>query len=116
MRSIPCLLVALATSAMADSVVVFNEVHYHPDTAEASREYIEFHNQMAVDVDMSGWGITGGVNYVFPPGTIIPGRGYVVVAVNPAGVQSAYGISGVLGPWAGRLSNSGEDLHLRDNN
>ncbi|HWB07289.1 MAG TPA: LamG-like jellyroll fold domain-containing protein [Verrucomicrobiales bacterium] len=108
---------ALVTApVLADSVVVFNEVHYHPDTAEASREYIEFHNQMAVDVDMSGWKITGGVDYAFPSGTVIPGRGYIVVAVNPAGVQAAYGASGVLGPWTGRLSNSGEDLHLRDNN
>ena len=28
----------LAASARADSVVVFNEIHYHPDTAEASRD------------------------------------------------------------------------------
>ncbi len=105
-----------ATAARADSVVVFNEIHYHPDTAEATREYIEFHNQMAVDVDMSGWEITGGVNYTFPAGTIIPGRGYVVVGVDPAGVQATYGVTSVLGPWTGRLSNSGEELRLRDNN
>ncbi|HEX2751474.1 MAG TPA: LamG-like jellyroll fold domain-containing protein, partial [Verrucomicrobiales bacterium] len=116
MRYILGFLAALTVSATADSVVVFNEIHYHPDTGEASREYIELHNQMAVDVDMSGWEITGGVNYTFPSGTIIPGRGFVVVAVDPAGVQAAYGAAGVLGPWTGRLSNSGEDLHLRDNN
>ena len=39
-----------------------------------------------------------------------------MVAANPSGVQSAYGAGGALGPWTGRLSNSGEDLHLRDNN
>ena len=110
-------LAILATSAAADSVVVFNEIHYHPEAGEATREYIEFYNQMAVDVDMSGWQITGGVNFTFPAGTIIPGRDYVVVAVDPAGVQAAYGATGVLGPWTGRLSNNGgEELHLRDNN
>jgi hypothetical protein len=116
----PLLLVLMLTaSARADSVIVFNEIHYHPDTSESAREYIELHNQMSVDVDLSGWAITGGVNYVIPSGTRIPGRGYVVVAGNPAGVQTAYGTYGtlgVLGPWTGRLSNSGEDLHLRDNN
>ncbi len=108
----------LAASAVvrADSVVVFNEVHYHPDSAEAAREYIELHNQMSVDVDLSGWEITGGVDYVFPAGTVIPGRGYLVLVADPAGVQAAYGAAGALGPWSGRLSNSGEDLHLRDNN
>ncbi len=107
--------VLFTARACADSVVVFNEIHYHPDSQEAQREYLELHNQMAVDVDMSGWEITGGVNYTFPAGTVIPGRGYLVVALNPAGVQAAYGAGTVLGPWTGRLSNSGEALRLRDN-
>lgn len=113
--SASALLQLSAVLSAADSVVVFNEVHYHPDTQEPQREYIELHNQMAVDVDLSRWEVTGGVNYTFPAGTVIPGRGYLVVAANPAGVLSAYGAAGALGPWTGRLSNSGEDLHLRDN-
>lgn len=116
MKRFPVLFALLTATACADSVVVFNEVHYHPDATEAVREYVEFHNQMAVDVDVSGWEITGGVNYTFPAGTVIFGRGHLVVAANPAGVEAAYGATGVLGPWTGRLSNSGEDLHLRDNN
>ncbi len=108
-------LLGIAVSARADSVVTFNEIHYHPDTAEASREYIELHNQMAVDVDMSGWRISGGVDFTFPAGTVIAGRGHLVVAVSPAGVQAAYGVAGALGPWTGRLSNNGEELRLRDN-
>jgi len=115
MKFVPAFLVALTASACAESVVVFNEIHYHPDTQEPQREYIELHNQMAVDVDMSRWEITGGVNYTFPAGTVIPGRGYLVVALDPAGVQAAYGAGSVLGPWTGRLSNSGEELRLRDN-
>lgn len=110
-------LMMLSTAfAKADSVVVFNEIHYHPDTAEATREYIELHNQMAVDVDMSGWRISGGVDYTFPPHTILLGRGHLVVALDPAGVATAYGATGAFGPWSGRLSNSGENLKLRDNN
>ena len=37
----------------ADSVVVFNEIQYHPATREAELEWVELHNQMAVDVDSS---------------------------------------------------------------
>lgn len=109
-------LVLSSACALADSVVTFNEIHYHPATSEASREYLELHNQHAVDIDLSGWRISGGIDYTFPAGTIISGRGYLVVGVNPAGVQTAYGAGAVLGPWTGRLSNSGESLRLRDNN
>ncbi|MGD0413708.1 MAG: lamin tail domain-containing protein [Verrucomicrobiota bacterium] len=52
----------------ADSVVVFNEIMYHPGTNAAGGEWLELHNQMAVDVDLSGWSITNGVSYTFPEG------------------------------------------------
>ena len=35
----------------ADSVVVFNELHYHP-AGVLDPEWIELHNQMAIDVDL----------------------------------------------------------------
>ena len=45
-------IVALPGKLHADSVVVFNEIQYHPELAEKP-EWIELHNQMAVDVDLS---------------------------------------------------------------
>jgi hypothetical protein len=47
------LLLASLTAAAVDSVVVFNEVHYHPATNEVASEWVELHNQMAVDIDLS---------------------------------------------------------------
>ncbi len=92
----------------ADSVVVFNEIQYHPwDPLEA--EWIEFHNQMAVDVDLSGWRLRGGADFDFPAGTVIAAGGYLLVSSD--GAQPA----GALGPWAGNLSNGGEQLRLRNN-
>jgi hypothetical protein len=99
-----------------DSVVVFNEIMYHPaaasEPAEVAAEWIELRNQMAVDIDLTGWSLTGGVNYSFPPGTIIPGGAHMVIAANPA----AAGVPSALGPWTGKLDNGGETLTLRNNN
>ena len=45
-----------------DSTVVFNEVMYHPadDPGAPGPEWIELHNQMAVDMDLSRWRLSGG--------------------------------------------------------
>ena len=98
----------------ADTALVFNEVMYHPATNEPAWEWVEFHNQLAVDLDVSEWTISGGINYTFPIGTVVKGRGYVVVALSPSTLVAA-GVSNVLGPFSGRLSNNGELLILRNN-
>ncbi|CAN5347859.1 hypothetical protein BH23VER1_BH23VER1_20880 [soil metagenome] len=95
-----------------DSVVVFNEIHYHGPGADESDEWLELHNQMAVNIDLSGWSLDAGISYQFPAGTVIPGGGFLVVAKNP-GHPSLAGVPGVLGPFGGNLSNSGEELELR---
>ena len=102
--------------AIADSVVVFNEVMYHPAAETPTLEWIELHNQMAVDVDLSRWFIEGGVQFAFPEDTVIPGGGYLVVAAFPAELVVSSGLTNVLGPYIGRLSNGGEILELRNNN
>jgi hypothetical protein len=110
------LLFATAPVTRADSVVVFNEIMYHPGTNAAGDEWLELHNQMAVDVDLSGWSIANGVAYTFPEGTVIPGGGYQVVASSPAALSAATGLINILGPYTGQLSNSGERLELYNRN
>lgn len=110
-----CFASILALSARADSVVVFNELMYHPPEPEESREWIELHNQMAVDVDLSRWSIQGGVQFSFPEGTTISGGGYLVIAAAPEVVRAVTGLTNVFGPFTGRLANSGEELELRNN-
>ncbi len=110
------LLMPLMTAAAvrADSVIVFNEVMFHPpaasEAAETAAEWVELVNQMAVDVDMSGWSLGGGVSYVFPAGTVLTAGSYLVVAATPGN------FAGSLGPWTGKLDNGGENLELRNNN
>src|SRR5688500_7310290 len=110
------LFVASITASAVDSVVVFNEVHYHPATNEAASEWIELHNQMAVEIDLSAWSIRGEVEYTFPEGTIIPGQGYLVIASDPTALRAWTGITNVVGPFSGRLNNSRGTLTLRDRN
>ena len=99
-----------------DSVVVFNEVHYHPENDNTPLEYIELYNQLAVDVDISNWRIDGDIDYNFPEGTVITGRGYLVIAKNPSALASETGFSGALGPYNRDLSNSGDPIYLYNNN
>jgi len=68
----------LERRVLMDGTVVFNEIMYHPlgaPTTEQSLEWVELHSQMAVDVDLSGWSIQGGIQYTFPEGTLIRGGG-----------------------------------------
>ena len=97
-----------------DSVVVVNEVHYNP--TNPALEFVELHNQLSVNVDMSGWRFDGGVTFAFAEGTVIPARGYLVVAKDPAALQTATGFAGAKGPFVGTLSNDGETLKLWNNN
>lgn len=92
----------------SDAAVVITEIHYNPLPGDS--EWIELHSLMGVDVDLSGWRISNGVDYVFAEGTKISGHGYVVVAATP-GAASLAG-TGALGPWSGALSNGGETVTL----
>jgi hypothetical protein len=92
-----------------DSVVVINEIHYHP-AAPGETEWIELRNQQGVDVNLSRWSVTGGINFSFPDDFTIPGGGHLVIAANPAQIP------GAIGPFTGSLNNAGERIRLRNRN
>ena len=94
-------------------MVVFNEINYHLASGSAAPQWLELFNQMTADVDLSGWSIQGGA-ITNSRGTILPGGYYLVVATSPSALQSAAGISGVLGPLVGNLAGRAT-LVLRNN-
>ena len=106
---------SLEPRIVLDSTAVFNELMYHPSGDENSLEWIELHNQLSLDLDLTRWRLAGAVDYQFPAGTTIPGRDYLVVAVDPQQLESQTGFSGALGPFTGRLSNGGEEIQLLNN-
>ena len=87
---------------------------YHPATNEPAMEWVEFYNQMAVDLDVSGWRVTGDIAYAFPEGTHVAGQSYVVLAIHPEALAAATGLTSLLGPYTNRLSNAGGILELRN--
>ncbi|MEE8452602.1 MAG: lamin tail domain-containing protein, partial [Thermoguttaceae bacterium] len=99
-----------------DSTVVFNEIMYNPQgDTDDTLEWIELYNTLAVDVDISEWSIEGGIDYKFPDPTSIPGRGFLVLAIDPAALEADSGYDGALGPFDARLSNGGEEIRLINN-
>lgn len=89
-----------------------SEVMYHPNDETETLEFIELYNNRAVFEDLSGYAFTDGIRYVFPPNTILKPKSYLVVARDPTALEKTYNISGVLGPFSGRLSNGGEQIKL----
>jgi hypothetical protein len=93
---------------------------YHPYSQEnqaedIGAEYIELFNQGAKSISLAGWGLTNGVNFVFPDVTLDAGE-YLVVAADVDTFTSRYpGVANIVGGWDGRLSNSGEVIELVDN-
>jgi hypothetical protein len=103
-------------SKAIDSIVVFNEINYHPAGNNHALEFIELYNQNSVNVDLTGWKLTGGIDYSFPENTIIEGRSFLVIALDPETIKETSGLGNVLGPYQGRLDNAGETVRLRNNN
>ncbi len=98
----------------APGPVTFNELLYNPPS-DQDLEWIELHNPMVLDLDLSGWRIEGGVDYLFAEGTVLPARGYLVVAADPGLLAAQTGFADALGPFDGHLSNGGERLDLVSN-
>jgi hypothetical protein len=102
--------------------LIFSEIMYHPRPRVDGRnlEFIEIYNAGSVFAELTGWRLTGSIDYVFPDGFILPAGGFVVVAAAPQDLRAAYGgldmeNPNVLGPYSGSLPNSSGTVQLRNN-
>jgi hypothetical protein len=112
--------------------VVISEIMYHPPPIgtndNVQDEYVELHNITGAAVPLyaplyptNSWKLRDAVDFVFNTSHTIPANGYlVVVSFNPAtnaaawtAFRAKYGTNGVLvGPYTGKLGNSGESVEL----
>ncbi len=117
--------------------IVINEIMYHPITGTGpgaseppAEEYLELLNISANTVPLvdpahgsNSWSISGAVEFSFPPGLSLPPSGTVlVVGFDPATDSAAlatfrtkFAVNAgvpVVGPFHGRLDNSGESVDL----
>lgn len=90
--------------------LVISEIMYHPRVVPGftnnSLEFIEIFNSQIYSENLTGYRISGSIDYDFPANTVIRPGQYLVIARDPSFVESHYGISGVLGPWVGANTNS----------
>ena len=102
-----------------DAGVVINEIHYDPDVKTELVEFVELYNTTPFDIDLTGWYFSNAVSYQFPAGSILPARGYIIVAQDPAWIDAKWSSgrlvvppSLIFGPFAGKLGNDGDNIEL----
>lgn len=98
-----------------------SEIMYHPRdvplwTNQAQLEFVELYNSNPYYEDISGYRLSGDIEYTFPPGTVLQGGSFLVIARAPADVQEVYSLTGVLGPFTNNLPNDQGRIRLRNNN
>ena len=94
--------------------LVISEIMYHPQNPGTnSLEFVEIYNSDLITQDLSGFRLSGSIDYTFPSGTTLSPDARLVVARQPSAVTAFYGISGVLGPFTNNLPNDSGTVRLR---
>src|SRR5580765_5960129 len=84
---------AVCAGWAASASVVINEIHYNPDVKTEPVEFVELCNSGTNPVNLAGWTLASGFAYTFPSTNLAAGA-YVVVAQNPAYLQTKFGAAG----------------------
>jgi hypothetical protein len=103
-------------------VVLIGSTDYSPASGNAEEQYVELRNTNTYAVDVSGWRLTGAIEFTLRPGTVLPaGKSlYVAADVNsfrarstsPHGGQNLF----VQGAFGGFLSARGNSALILENN
>ena len=85
-------------------------------TERPGEDWLELYNRGAEQVDVSGWSLTGAIDYDFPAGTTLETGQYLVVAADAHLLAARYPSANVIGDFSRRLSNRHERIQLVDQN
>ena len=98
--------------------VVINEIMYAPISGDSDDEYIELFNRSTNIINLGGWQLQGGINFLFTSNTVINPNDYLVVARNMTNLYVKYGkpanlcCGKMVGNYSGSLRNTGEQIAL----
>ena len=104
-----CASLVVGLTSQATATVVISELMYHSPHGR-DYDYVELQNSDVSSVDISNWYFAG-LTFTFPPGSTIPGGGYVVVCANETAFSIAYPTvpaAAIFGDFLGSLETGGE--------
>src|SRR5688572_8695438 len=90
-KTLGALAVIAALAAPAAGQVVINEIHYDPPDRTIPAEFVELHNSGTAPADVSGWFFSDGIHFTIPDGSVIAPGEHLVVAQDPAVLESLHG-------------------------
>ncbi|HEY2952217.1 MAG TPA: lamin tail domain-containing protein, partial [Verrucomicrobiae bacterium] len=103
-----------------NTLIRFGDIEYNPSTDNQAEEYLQLTNANNYAVDISGWKITGAVDFTFRGGTVLPALSALYVSpdvrafrARTSGPRGGQGLF-VVGNYQGQLSARGESLQLLD--
>ena len=100
-RTVLALALVLSAAFANGQSIVINEIMYHPASHDPREEYIELYNRGTTNVNVGGWALKGGVDFVIPSNTVINASGYLVVAAHRLTFTSKYpAVANVVGDFA----------------
>lgn len=98
--------------------IAINEINYNSLSEKAAGDWVEFYNWGTKDIDISGWVFkddTDAHGFVFPAGTILKSKDYLVVCRSNADFALVHpDVKNVLGEMDFGLSGSGDFTRLFD--
>ncbi len=105
------LMLFVLVSVRAQNVLV-TEIMVHPPGTNLLEQWFELQNRGPAAVDLSGWRVTRGVDYLFPSNTVLAAGGYLVVAADRQTFSGLHPtVTNFVGGWE---STIGHALELTD--
>ncbi len=110
----------IPNSQLSSMTISIAEVEVSPASGDQDQEYVKLTNSNSTAVDISGWKLSGAIDFTFKAGTVIAAGGSIYVSPNvkafklrtsgPTGGESLF----VVGGYDGQLSALGETLTLKN--
>ena len=106
----------------ANTVILIASTDYNPVSGNPEEQYVQLLNTNSYAVDVSGWRLTGAIEFTMVPGTVIPAgeslylaanvNAFRARAVSPHAGQNIF----VQGAFGGFLSSQGNSPLILENN